>query len=445
MLTLPTLFALGAIYLILVIFAPFYTLVFFDLCLIRIVEPWYLGGTLVDPSDLFVASFGLAILLRARFSPRTLLTQIPYLIPWLMLGTVLSLSYVASPENAENLTSPVRVAYQVYRYCWKGLLYYPICLIVLRSLKHARITFAACVLGANLCAAQAVYQGYTGVSEPPGPFVTGNGLAAVLAVPFILSLSGILFPASRLHWLFSGASFVLMMRAILFSASRGGMVSVTAAAGVLGAIAFLIPSGRKRIFRVLPIAILASILLLLARPDLLERPTVKHAMTVSEGSKTANMQWRIQERWPHFIDIALDNPWLGTGTYIDKSLSQKANTPHNGYIAVAVKYGLIAFGLFLFFLLRLLRDCFLAFRRSSRFDERMFFLTLASAMVGLMTHNLVETTWLDPVVLRYFWLICALVAGYVHVWDPSSLKVDHASSSSTPTRPAGWAPVGHPS
>ena len=424
MLTLPFLAFLAALFLLLLVFAPFYSLVLVDLSLIPIVEPWYIGGTLVDPSDIFVAAFGLAILARGRFSLPKLLTQIPYLIPWLALGVALSLSYLASPENAENLTSPARIGYQLYRYCWKGLLYYPICLIVIRRLRHARIVFVAVLMGANVCAAQAVVQGYSGVYEPPGPFTTGNGLAAVLVVPFVVAFSGVVFPVSRLHWLFSGASLLLMARAILFSASRGGMVSMMAGVGMLAAVAFLLPSGRRRIFRTVPLAILAPIGLLLVRPDLLDRPTVKHAMTLSQGTSDANMQWRIQQRWPHFIEVAFDNPWLGTGTYIDKTLSLKANTPHNGFIAWAVKYGFVAFGLLLFFIYKAMRDNLWAFRRSKLFSERIFYLTMAAAIFGLITHNMVETTWTDSIILKFFWLIVALGAAFNNLWSAATPETE---------------------
>ncbi|MEM7355045.1 MAG: O-antigen ligase family protein [Acidobacteriota bacterium] len=437
MLTLPFLAALVSVFLLLMVTAPFYSLLLVDLGLMSIIEPWYIGGSLLDPTDVFIAFFGLMILVRGNFSLTKLITEIPYLIPWLALGTVLSLSYMASPENAENLTSAPRIAYQLYRYCWKGLLYYPICLIALRSLGDARVVFTGLILGANVCAAQAVLQGYAGDREPPGPFSTGNGLAAVLIVPIILSLSGVVFPASRLHWLFSGASLLLMARAVLFSASRGGMVSMMAAAGVLGAVTFLMTSGRRRIFKMVPLAIMAPIVLLLMRPDLLDRPTVKHAVTLTQGTSDGNMQWRIQQRWPHFIEIAMDNPWLGTGTYIDRSLSLKANTPHNGFIAWAVKYGLIAFALLLFFIYKALRDNFMAFRRSKLFHERIFYLTLVAATFGLITHNMVETTWPDTLILKFFWLIVALGASFHHVWEAS----DPESERQLRTAPAGGRPT----
>ncbi len=431
MLTMQFLGVLGALALLLIVLAPFYGLVMLDLVMVPIVEPWYFGNTLFDPSDLMIVCFGLALVLRGKFSPALLFKNAPYFTTWLLLGIVLCVSYLASPLNAEALTNPARAGYQLYRYCFKLLLYYPICLLVLRDLRSVRIVLIAAVVGADLCAAKAIFQGYRGDFEPPGPFDTGNELAAVLIVPFIVALAGLIFPTSLKHRLFSGASLVLMTRAVLFSASRGGMVAIIAAAGFFGALAFLLPEGRRRLIKLAPWVAAAPLLLLVIRPDLLNRPTVQHAITLTEGHKTANMQWRILERWPHFIAIAMDHPLLGTGTYIDESLSLKANTPHNGYIAIAVKYGFIALALFLLFIYRVLRDCLRIYRRSSNLEDRVFFLMFAAAIVGLVMHNLVETTWPENIIMKYFWMISAVSAAYTHLW--------RTSDPATPSKRSSWA------
>ncbi len=427
------LIAVAAAALSLALLAPFHVLVAFDLALVFIVDYWELGGVSFDPTDVILFSLGLAIVARGRFSPRRLIAEIPYLLPWLALGTFTTLSYLYSPLNAENLTDPVRIAYQVYRYCWKPLLYYPICLLVLRDLRQARHAWTAILVGGNVCAGHAVLQGYGGiVHEPPGPFGTGNELAAVLIVPFVVATAGVLFPVSRFQWLFSVASVALIARAVLFSASRGGMVSMMAAAGLLGGFTALTTTGRRRLLRLAPAAALAPLVLIAVRPDVLDRPTVQHAFTLFEGSKTANMQWRIKQRWPHFLRIAVANPVLGTGTYVDETLSKDANTPHNGYLSLAVKYGFPMLALFLFFLLQSMGNFLRSFRRASDLDERFFHLTLGAAVFGVATHNLVETTWTMSVIQKYFWMFCALGAAYVHVWKTGEDRAERKPVASGP-------------
>ncbi|MEM7586076.1 MAG: O-antigen ligase family protein [Acidobacteriota bacterium] len=435
MLTMPFFGGLCVLALVLVVLAPLYSLVMWDLLMVPIVEPWYFGNTLFDPSDLVIVWFGAAVVLRGRLSPSNLIKNMPYLATWLLLGIMLCVSYLASPLNAEALTNPARAGYQLYRYCFKLLLYYPICLLVLRDLRSVRIALLAMVVGANICAAEAVVQGYSGAFEPPGPFDTGNELAAVLIVPFMVALSGLMFPLSFLHRVFSGASVLLMARAILFSASRGGMVSLIAACGFFGALAFLLPGSRRKMIKLIPAALAAPVLLLIVRPDLLERPTVRHAVSLTDGHKDGNMQWRIKERWPHFIAIAMEHPLLGTGTYIDESLSKRANTPHNGYIAMSVKYGFITTGLFLLFVYRVFRDSLRVYRRSPDLEHRVFFLTFAASIVGLMTHNIVETTWVEPIIMKYFWLMTAVTAAYTYLWQG-----DEAAEVQSPASRAGVKP-----
>ncbi len=421
--------------------APLYHLILFDLALIPIVGNGIIAGTWVDPSDMIFACFALALVVRVRFSPAALIKKLPYLLPWLALGIFMTMSYLSSPVNADNLTNPARIAYQVVRYCWKPLIYYPLCLLVVRDLRQARQAWTAILVGGNICAVHAIWQGYNNVFEPPGPFETGNELAAVLIIPFLIAVSGLIFPTSRFNWLFSGLSVVLIARAFLFSASRGGMVSAMVGCGVLFGLLMLNSTGRVRLLKLVPVAVLSVVGLLAVRPDVLDRPTVRHAFTLFEGARTSTMQWRINERWPHFFRIAVGHPVLGTGTMTDLTLSDDANTPHNGYLALAVKYGFPTLGLFLFFLLRLLRDCQLAYRRSRSLEERVFFLTLAAAVLGVATHNLVETTFTMDVVQNLFWMFCAVGAAHIRLWDSARFVQPEQPSPTAGRRPGALAPA----
>lgn len=434
-LSLPFFLVLLVLVLLMALVAPLASFLYLDLVMLsQGTRAWTLGGLHLDPSDLTLFGLGIALLLRGRIRFREL-RRIPFLIPWTVAVVFLGLSYVASPDNAENLTNPLRAAYQIFRYCVKPLLFYPLAFLLLRTPRHGRAALVAVLIGADLCAIQAIQQGFANVSSAPGPFAAGNGLGSALIIPFLIALAGTVFPNSRWHWAFSFLSLGLVARALLFSASRGAMVAVIFGVALFVGLLFLVPAGRWRLVAVAPLAALVPLFLLMLRPDILERPSIQHAFSIAEGHKAKNMQWRIIERWPHFYAIAREHPWVGTGSAVDESLGKRANTPHNGYLALAVRHGFIVPVVYLLFLLRMLRDSLLVFRRSRQLRDRVYAVALAAGACGLMVHNLVETTLTIPVILKLFWLCCALAAVHAAPW-----KTPAARRAWRLARRARWRP-----
>ena len=208
MLSFPLLGIIAGIGLILAIFAPFYLLLCWDLLLSIFQGFWTLGGTRIDYTDVIVGCLGFAIVLRGRFDRQG--TKIPYLVPWLLLGIFLSLAYLVAPQNQRNLTDPVRIGYQLYRYCWKPLLYYPLAMVFLRDASKIRIAFFTMVVGFDLCAFNAIQQGFQGYSAAPGPFGHGNAFASILVTPFILCFASVLYSRSVGEQIFCGISMLVM-------------------------------------------------------------------------------------------------------------------------------------------------------------------------------------------------------------------------------------------
>lgn len=418
-LSMKTLVLLAVVMGAVALFAPVYWLVCLDLVWVIFPGNASLGGTRVGALDVTIACLVITVVLRGR---KTLIGQrlsIPYFKTWLLLGIFFTLSYLLAPINQESLTDPIRIGYQVYRYCWRPILLYPVCVLFLQTLEQRRLGLMAAMLGADICAIEGIIQGYAG-GFATGPFYTYNQLAGVLVAPFVLALAGTLTPASRGHWLFSFGSLVVIGRAMLFAGSRGGT------AGVIGGSAFFLamlmfePAGRKRVLRLLPVFLLLPILLFIVKPDVLERPTVQRALSLTEGKEVSTFQWRYRYRWPHFWRIAVANPILGIGTDVDWSLGPSGNTPHSGYLSMVVTYGFPAAILFFWFAIRLVRDGLILLRKALDRESRYFGLTLAAPVVGLLVHNIVEVTLKDPSsVMKVFWLMVA--AGVMTVRDQKEL------------------------
>ena len=390
-----------------IVFMPIWWIVLYDLSTVTYFGNWSIGFLRIGPNDLMVAFIVCAVLLRGRRSEEWRIGKIPLLVPWIILMVLLCLSYLNAPINQRNLTDPIRIVYQLSRYCVRPVAYFVIAMILLRSAKRTYVVCYFIMFGAVYCSLLAIQQGYAGWPAAPGPFRTGNQLGGVLVIPILLALTGALFPRNRFHWLISFTSLGLMARAMLFCQSRGAMVACLGGGIVFGALLMTRNLGRRRLKWLSPFILLGVIALLPALPFILANRFVSHAVSAADGSKASTMQWRMQERWPHFWAIAVANPILGVGTAVDLSLGSKANTPHNGFLSMLVMWGFPAFGILLFFAFRTIWNGCLLFWLAKNPDHRVHGLAVAAGVAGILTHQLVEVTLNAPFTFKVFWILVA--------------------------------------
>ena len=410
MLAFPLLAVVAGVGLVLALFGSFYMLLCWDLMLSYYQGFWTLGGTRVDYTDVMIGCMVLALVLRGRRTEGEPF-KLPYFKAWLTLAAFLTVCYLVHPQNQRNLTDPVRILYQLYRYCWKPLAYYPLVVLLLRDTVKIDRALTCMVLGFDACAILAIRQGYIGFEATPGPFGHGNAFASILVAPFMVCFGRLFYEKSKPMLAFSGISLALMARALLFSESRAGMASVALSVAAFAGLMATTPSGRKRLSQLAPLAVAGALALLAVRPDLLLRPSVQHAMSVTDGTRASTMQWRMTERWPHFINLAIGSPILGTGTAVDESLGDAANTPHNGYIALAVRYGFPVAILYIFFGFGAFYNGVRAFLQTKATRTRLMAATLAAPLTGILAHNMIESTITAKELLQnFFWILVGLNA-----------------------------------
>lgn len=392
------------------IFGPIYYLLCGDMLLSYFQGFWTLGGTRVDYTDLMIACLAVALVLRGRKDPDAQ-AKIPYLGAWLTLALFLSAAYLVAPQNQRNLTDPIRIGYQLYRYCWKPLLYFPIALMLLRDSKRIDQVLMCMLVGVDICAMVVIKEGFSGVDAAAGPFGHGNAFASITVTSCLVAFSQLFYTKSKVRMAFCGFSFLILMRAVLFSESRAGLLSILMSVAFFCGLMTLMPSGRSRLGKFTPLLLLAPILVLILKPDILKSQAAQHAISVTEGSKAGTMQWRMKERWPHFMEKAKEKPILGTGTAVDLSLGDSANTPHNGYIALAVRHGFPVAILYIFFGFGALINGVIAFFKTRITRLKIFAAMTASPMVGILAHNMIESTITAQVLLQnMFWLFIGLNA-----------------------------------
>ncbi|MBV8200800.1 MAG: O-antigen ligase family protein, partial [Acidobacteria bacterium] len=408
--------------------APFQLLLMLDLALVFVPGQWLIAGVRVDPGDLVIAGLLLAILLRGRLGGQRSLPP-PFAVAlWLALGLTLSAAYLVAPINQDILQGAARIAYQLYRYCWKPILYLPLVALLLGRASRAWWVLEAVLVGGDVCAALGLREGLQGL-RAQGPFDSPNTLGALMVVPMLIAIAGLISERSRWRKALYLGSLLLLGRVMLYSGSRGALMAVCLGTAMLLWQAVRRQPGRRRLRRLAPWVLAAAALAIAVRPGLLRGPNVQRFLTITHPMEEDTFQWRMKERWPHFWAMVEAHPWFGTGTYVDLSLGPSGNTPHNGYLAIAVMSGLPALGLYLALGAMALYRVLRRLKRSRRppplalassggvrapspagtegTDWLLDALT-AAALAGLLVHNFDDTVVLLPTIGKEFWLLIGL-------------------------------------
>jgi O-antigen ligase len=419
--------AVAIIGLIVALAGPLHTLLYLDLAVIGAAD-LTVGPARIDASDIVFGVLVLGLLLR---SPRALFaTRIPHLHLWLILGGFLTASYLVAPVNQHQLVEPVSIAYQVYRYCWQPILPYLLGVLLLSSEERSRqllqiLTSIGAVLGLH-----GMLQGFRGLGATS---VLHNKNAfhgwLIVAIPCAIAL--LTMTRGRQRRLLVIVALSLMLGASIYAKSRGAFVAFVVGLVFMSVILFSRGAGRRRLARLILTAAALFVVAALLKPGLLTRPNVQPLLELTQGAdEISTLTWRQEERWPHFFAIAREHPWLGTGTYVDPSLSRRANTPHNGYLAISVRSGFPAAILYLLFGLLAVRNGVLLFRRHPDPDVGMTGLGLASAVLAVLVHNYVDSTLVTPKEIgRLFFLATGVLAGLQAAWSAERVAANRAAEA----------------
>jgi hypothetical protein len=402
-----TLFLLAVpVILLTCLFAPVHWLLFLDVLLVLIPpdEVAQVGSVRFDHTDLIFAGILASLVFRGQRRPT--LREVPYYWLWIVLGVLLSLSYLAAPVNQAFLTDPLRAGYQLYRYCWRPILYFPLAFLLLTGPARTRTFFLVMIIAGDLLSLYGIWQGYSPGGNVTGPFNKGNALGTALGGPLMASAGMFVLARSTRERFFVFLSILMIVRAIAFTGSRGTLVAVCSGVAVLLWGLSSLPSVRSR---VLPIGALATLgVLWMALFNPLQAPSLQRLEVLRQGTGVSTFQWRVEHRWPHFFDLTMAHPLLGTGSSADLSLGTRGNTPHNGYLAVAARSGIPVLAIYLTFAVLALRSSARVLRRSTAPYEKVFGAIIAGGMTFMLVHNIVESSFLAPVGARTFFLFTAL-------------------------------------
>jgi O-antigen ligase len=417
---------LAILALIVALTSPLHWLVLLDLGVVGSAD-LHVAGARIDSSDIVFVAVVLGLLLR---SPRSLFPQgLPNLSLWLALGTVLSASYLVAPVNQHQLEQPLSIAYQVYRYCWQPILPFLLGALLLASAERARQLMLTLTLLGGAFGLVGMLHGLSG-GRAGGPYGMGRGntLGGWLIVSIACAITLLALAGGQRRKLLVTVALALMLGALVYSNSRGAFVGFVVGLAFFSGMLLSKKGGRHRLARLMLVAAGLFLVASLLRPGLLQRGHVQNFMELAEGTEVSTFEWRMEHRWPHFFALAREHPWLGTGTYVDPTLSRRANTPHNGYLAVAVRSGFPAAALYLLFGLLAVGNGVRLFRNHPDPDLALTALGLATAVVCVLVHNFGESTLVTPrEVGRMFFLATGVLAGLRAAWGEEAIAVRRSS------------------
>jgi O-antigen ligase len=304
----------------------------------------------------------------------------------------------------------VRLLYQLYRYCWKPIIYYPLTAFLVTDRKGFMAVMFVAVAVADVFAVQATIDGYMGV-RATGPFGYGsNALGSALALPLLIAVSRFSETTQRERW-FYGISCLVIFRGLIFTGSRGALVGAMCGAALLFLGLWRTAWGRLHMKRLAQVLAIAFVVVAVLRGNPFDRPSLQRFVSSDSSDESSQtLHWRIHERWPHFWKVVEENPWVGIGTDSDLVFGKVGNTPHNGFLSIAVTSGVPALCLFVALTCGCIASGWRAFRRNPRGWQGATGLTAASGLLVVLVHNLVDTTVTLAFVAQIFWMLAATAA-----------------------------------
>jgi len=238
-----------------------------------------------------------------------------------------------------------------------------------------------------------------------------NALGGYLGTMFPIALSMLLLAKIRWRWRAALAGLLALMAVVmLWAGSRGAMMGVAAAAGIM---LFLLRKNRAFV-------ILLTVVLLLSLGGILytyEQETLSRYLRVYDSlDVTLSGRWAI---WETAVHIAKDHPVAGIGfytwttTYPEYGLSfwKTVDNPHNLLLNMAVEQGIPGVILYVWFVILFLVTSF-KFVRQTRAVSWAYPLMVGILGAGIsrIVHEVFEADTLLGVssVAQVFWALLAL-------------------------------------
>ena len=394
--------------------------------------PW--EDALAYPSKSVTLVKLLGLLLFAAWLLRALANRDPLrlpavLLPTVLLGAVVALSLIVSPDPAAGMLDFLRYALFI--------VFFFLVVQLTETREQVERILRTFVLSAAAAALWALYQFFLlGESRAGGPISDPNDFAYVMAcvLPFAAHL---LATERSRRWLWA-ICFLALCAAVLATLSRGALVGLAALA-VWGVVTRRIPLGGV-------LAGAAALIAVIAVAFAISAPQLNDRLAGKGRVADANVASR-QALWEGALRMAGDRPLLGVGpgrfgaeapVYVRNSpLDIKDPVVHNSYLHVLAETGVLGLAAFVAFLFSTWRLLVRARGRAIA-DEDAEGRRLITAMQAAMVVALVSAAFLSVQLTTPFWLFGALAtvvsAGARAAEVPGGRRAGRARVRAAPAR-----------
>ena len=382
--------------------------------------PW--EGLLAYPSATVSAVkilgllIGVAYLFRA-VSAGEVIRFPPTILPVLLLGILIGLSLLASPDQAAGVAKVVRYALFIT--------FFFLVTQLAATVDDATRVIRVIVLSGAAAAAWGVVAFVTGAAaRAGGPISDPNDYAFLMATLLPLCVYLIVEERHlRLLWVIAG---VLLTAGVLATLSRGALVGV-------GAL-FVWAVVTRRIPLTGMLAAVVAVVSVLALAFAFWSPLINDRIERKGRIANDNVESR-QAYWRAALSMTADHPWLGVGPgrFGEESTDYIRDNPivlpdpvvHNSYLEILAENGILALTFFLAFLLMTWRLLTGAHKRAKA-EGDVKRVRLTTALQATMVVVVVSSAFISAQVQIPFWLIGGLATAVAVTGMPATAAVPRA-------------------
>lgn len=362
---------------------------------------------------------------------------------WVLRAALLYLGVAAvATITSDYLPVPVIGMYGRYQGLIAQVLMVAVLLLVIRSFRarpaelDTLLRFA--VAGAGLAACYVLIQeagldwmmwnelSFSLTTNPRGTLGNSNFMGAYLAIVAPLCLY-LLTTASRpaVRELYA-ATLGLMLLALWYTATRGGMLAAAVGGGVLlvanrkAVLNQIRRLGKVRVLAVLAVLGIVAIIVVI-------NPLQNQSRGARDLLRSATLEQRV-ERWTAGVQAISQHPWLGTGpgTFYavyppnrgpEKEVEILSNNAHNIFVEHAAGKGLVGLAAYLLLLATAIGFAVRQARRQTG-RERFRIVALGAALAAYLTQGLVSIDVIGLALLG--WVLIGTLAAQSHPLGPAA-------------------------